>query len=225
MIISNSKSGNYVTDDYKVFILDRFTSDTSNELIGNLSSMVYSLPVQQMYSLPATITNPYDLGNSDCKIIDVFINSPGGDTRILNSISTLLSIAKSRGAVIRTTVIGTASSCGSLLAIQGTPGFRIMYSKSYHFVHFGSHTRTITKADEIEPAFELMREATSSIMQLYTDHTKLTQRELDKITKNESGYLSADKCLRHGLCDWVIDDFGEFKQLADLPTLKKQKGR
>lgn len=221
MIINNTRSGNFISEGNKVYILDRFAPETTNELIGNLTDMVFSLKPCDMYSMPNPIINPYDLGNSDCPIIDVFINSPGGNARILNSISTLLSIAKSRGAVIRTTVIGTASSCGSLLAIQGTPGFRIMYSKSYHFVHFGSHSFTVTKAEEIDPACDHIKEATSAILKMYTDHTKLTKRELDKITKNETGRLSADKCLEYGMCDWVMNDFGIFTQAVK----SKQKSK
>jgi hypothetical protein len=43
-IINNTRSGNYVSEN-SIFILDIFSADTSNELIGNLADMVADLPI------------------------------------------------------------------------------------------------------------------------------------------------------------------------------------
>ena len=222
-ILRGGKGNNFATNNNKIFILGKFSEDETNEMIGHLACMVDSMKPCTMYSMPATITNPYDLGDSDRPVIDVYINSHGGSAEILHSISTLLSIAKSRGALIRTTVLGTAASSGSLLAIQGTPGFRIMYSKAYHFVHFGHHGISAHKPEEVELMAKHITEYTTETLKLYTDHTKLTQRNLDKLTKNECGHLNANECLQYGLCDWVIDDFGKLKQRIANAKKSKQK--
>jgi ATP-dependent protease ClpP protease subunit len=206
-ILNNTKSGNFVSTN-KVFILDQFASNTTNELIGNLSDMVMDLQPCPQYKLSAELQSPYDIDQSKTPVIDVFINSSGGHLHILNSIATLLSIAKSRGAIIRTTVLGRASSCGSLLAILGTPGFRIMYSHAYHFIHFGSHSFTVNLESEIDNIVNHINSSAANTNDLYLKHTKLKKEELQKLQSNDTGYMNADKCLQYGLCDWIINEQG-----------------
>lgn len=205
-IINESKSGNYILEN-KIFILDDFSSRTSNELIGNLSDLVSNIPTEPVLQADYKITTPYDQTIKN-PVIDVYINSAGGDGKILDSIVTLLSIAKSKGAIIRTTVLGHASSCGSLLAITGTPGFRIMFSQAYHFVHFGRHLTSIEKESEINMAASRIKKQTNMKKNMYLQHTALTQKMLNKLQSNEEGFLDADECLKYKLCDWVINDFG-----------------
>ena len=209
-IINDSKSGNYVSGN-KVFILDKFSSQTSNELIGNLSDMVSVMPQATMYQSNQPIVSPYDIENIDNPIIDVYINSNGGDGAILDSINTLLSIAKLNGAIIRTTVLSKAHSCGSLLAITGTPGFRIMYSQAYHLVHFGHHSFGVSKEDEITMAAKQIKEHCANKRNMYLQHTNLTAAHLRKLQSTEQGFLNANDCLKYGLCDWVINDFGKIR--------------
>lgn len=208
-IINNSGSGNYVSDN-KVFILDDFSSKSCSELIGNLTDMVFSLPQNTIYQANTQIISPYDISDNKHPIIDVFINSNGGDGNILDSIVALLSIAKLNGAIIRTTVLGKAYSCGSLLAITGTPGYRIMYSHAKHHIHFGRHAFGVTKESEIDMAANNLKQETAAKQQMYLDHTKLKAKDLKKIQSNEQGYLNAEKCLEHGLCDWILTTDGIF---------------
>ena len=209
-IINDSRSGNYVSGN-KIFILDKFASQTSNELIGNLSSIVDNLPTAPIYNTNTKIISPYDIDHINHPIIDVYINSGGGDGSILDSITTLLGIAKFRGAIIRTTVLSRAYSCGSLLAITGTPGFRIMYSQAYHLVHFGHHSFGVSKEDEITMAAKQIKEHSANKRNMYLQHTNLTAAHLRKLQSNEQGFLNADACLKHGLCDWIINDFGKIR--------------
>ena len=209
-IINNTRSGNYVSDN-SVFILDKFSPDTSNELIGNLADMVMSIEPFPVYQIGGKLESPYEPLDTDRPVIDVYINSNGGSGSILDSIVSLLALAKSRGAIIRTTVLSSASSCGSLLAITGTPGFRIMYSHAYHFVHFGNHCVGASKENEIEMAAKHIKETTLAKNNMYLQHTKLTEKELKKLQSNEQGFINAENCLRKGLCDWIIDDFGNIR--------------
>lgn len=203
-------TNNYVSDK-QVFILGGFNPQETNQMIGDLAKMVQSLPTHPIYSAKHEQTSPYDTKDIINPIIDIYINSNGGDASILHSISALLSIARSRGAIIRTTVLCNAASCGSLLAVQGTPGFRIMNEYATHMIHFGASRVRVEKEDEIKLATKYMQQTHKRMEDIYLKHTDLTQAQLKKIMKNEHGHLFPDECLQHNICDWVIDTFGNIR--------------
>ena len=202
----SQNQNNYVIGN-SVFILDEFRSSTTNEMIGDLSDLVMKLEPRDEYKGIVTLKSPYDIDTSTYNVIDVFINSNGGDITILNSISTLLGIAKSKGAIIRTTVCGKAYSCGSALAITGTPGFRIMYANAYHLVHFGSQTRTAKQESEIESVVTNMKEHHANWNNLYLNNTNISQKELKKLMSKDS-YIPANNALKLSFCDWIINEKG-----------------
>lgn len=70
--------------------------------------------------------------------IEVIINSEGGDCSVLKSYLDAFEYAKSEGVTVKTHVSGIAASCGSLLAIAGSPGHRSMSAHSEHYMHLGS---------------------------------------------------------------------------------------
>ena len=203
-------ANNYILDK-QVFILGGFDPQETNQMIGELAKMVQSLPIHPIYSTKHEQTSPYDTKDIINPIIDIYINSNGGDASILHSISALLSIARSRGAIIRTTVLCNAASCGSLLAVQGTPGFRIMNEYATHMIHFGASRVRVDKEDEIKLATKYMQQTHKRMEDIYLKHTDLTQAQLKKIMKNEHGHLFPDECLQHNICDWVIDTFGNIR--------------
>ena len=202
----SQKEGNYVSGN-NVFILDNFRSITTNEMIGDLSDLVMKLEPRDEYKCKVTLKSPYDIDTSKYNVINVFINSNGGDIDILNSIITLLGIAKSKGAIIRTTVCSKAYSCGSVLAIIGTPGFRIMYANAYHLVHFGTQTRTAKQESEIESVTNSMKEHHTNWNNLYLDNTNISQKELKKLMSKDS-FVTANKALKYSFCDWIINEKG-----------------
>ena len=206
-LLNSGKFENFASEN-KIFIMDTFASETTNEMIGNLADIVMSIEPQPIYQVNGKINSPYELDYATRPVIDVFINSGGGDGFILNSIISLLSIAKSRGAIIRTTVIGRAASCASMLAITGTPGYRIMYDQSYHLVHFGSHNLRATKSDEIDSSAQHIKHMTADKNGLYLKNTNIKPNELKKLQSNEKGYVYSKECLDKGLCDWIIDECG-----------------
>ena len=216
-ILNDSGQGNYVTND-SIFILDAFANKTTYELIGRMHNMIHNLPQTKIYSANKKITSPYNIDGLRNPVIDVYISSNGGDGDVLYNISCLLGVAKSRGAIIRTTVLSHAASCGSLLAIQGTPGFRIMYSKSVHFIHFGTHKINIRSESEIDIAAHNIKQFSTAINNLYLTHTKLTTDILRRIQSNEQGYLDAQQSLQYGLCDWVIDECGNISKQINTKT-------
>ena len=200
------KESNYILGN-SVFILDDFRTTTTNEMIGNLSDLVMNLEPRAEYKCKGTLKSPYDIDTKQYNIIDVFINSNGGDVTILNTITTLLGIAKSKGAIIRTTVCSKAYSCGSALAIMGTPGFRIMYSNAYHLVHFGSQSRTAKLESEIDSVTNNMKENHANWKNLYLNNTKITPKELKKLMSKDS-FVTANDALKFSFADWIINEKG-----------------
>lgn len=208
-IINESKQDNYVSGN-KVFILDYITQKSTAELIGHLSNLVDSLPFSETPKPDMPFKNPYQVYEDKYKIIDVYINSCGGNLAQTKSIMALLNLARAKGAVIRTTVLGAAASAASLIAIQGTKNFRIMYEQSYNLVHYGHSHYDIDRADEMEKAAVKEKNERALFNAPYLKYTDLTQKDLTKLQKTEFGHMDAKQCLAKGLCDWILTTDGIF---------------
>lgn len=212
-ILNESGQKCYVSGN-KIFIMDRIDRNTCNELVGNISNMVDSLswnPIYEPNSQTILDNNPYILTTKDTiPVIDVYIDSGGGDLSATKSILTQLNLARNKGAIIRTTVMGTAASCASIIAIQGTPGFRIMYEQSYNLIHYGNSSYQITKPSEANKIAKYENEMRKNFYSPYLRYTSLTQQELKKLQQTEYNFLSAQECLDKKLCDWVLTTDGIF---------------
>jgi len=215
-ILNKSGQMNYVSGN-KIFLLDDFKSQTTAELLGNMSNMIDALPWSPvftetpLFAESAKLKNPYNLPTEYPPVVDIYINSPGGINNILTSVTSLLNLARAKGAIIRTNVIGMAGSCASILAVQGTPNFRIMYDVSYHMIHFGQSHMTAARNNEIETAARNAKRTREKIRQIYLDNTRITPNALKKYYEVEgSGTMTAQECLKHGVCDWIVSPQGIF---------------
>mgnify|MGYP001776434636 CR=1 FL=1 len=210
-IINDSKSANYIAG-RTIFILDHIDTESCAELIGNISNMVNDLPWGHTYASinSDTIVNPYNLPKNTPPVIDINIDSTGGSLPVAKSIMALLNIARTKGAIIRTFVMGDASSCASLIAIQGTPGFRIMYEQAYNLIHYGRSTYSVNKPTEIDKAAKFEKEMRANFYEPYLKYTNLTKSELLKYQRAEYSQLSADVCMKKNMCDWILTNDGLF---------------
>ncbi len=209
-IINRSESNNYISG-RKIFLLDELTTTSCAELIGNISNMVDELRWTTIDTEHISqITNPYILPQKHDQVIDIYINSGGGWLNTTKSIMTLLNIARAKGTIIRTTVMGTAASCASLIAIQGTPGFRIMYDQAYNLIHYGRSTYSVDKIDEIGRVAKYEREMRDSFNAPYLQYTNLTKHDLSKYQRTEFGNIPACECLKKNICDWILTADGRF---------------
>lgn len=204
----NKTKANFVRDN-AVFLYDCLNRETSAEMIGDLARMVNNIPSTQKNIDDTAIQSPYDI-NSKTPVIDVFINSPGGNIHIMNSIMTFLNIARSRGAIIRTTITGFAASCASMIAIQGTPNFRIMYDESYHIVHYGNSTIDVSAAGEVDLAAKNEKRYRQKQKERYQKFTTLTNKEINECMKTEHHVYDAKECLEKNMCDWILTNTGLF---------------
>ena len=216
-----SRSPNYIvkidnsnSERYQIYMLGGFNYENTAELIGNLGAIVQDLPHRPIYKQSSKLVSPYNIDRDEKApaIIDIFIDSNGGNTRILHDITTLLNIAKMRGAIIRTTVLSGAYSCGSILAIQGTPGFRIMSQNAEHLVHYGRLSLDVTSESNKDEALQFINRSKDKIFSAYEEHTKIPSKILNEIKEYSlDKHFDANTCLKYKLCDWIITDTGILK--------------
>ena len=185
-ILTNQTPKNYMYGE-KVFILDEITSENCAYLIGDLSTFVFA-------------------EENRGKNLSFFINSPGGETYTMMSIIGLINIAKLYDIEVTTFVLGTAASAASMIAVQGDR--RFMTNVSRHLVHFGSIWDVTTKNSEIEKIYEQNKEYADNLDNLYLTACggKLTKAMLDKLKRDERGYLNAEDCVKYGFCDNIIEN-------------------
>ena len=225
----NSDSNQTVYKNYmynnKVFLLDEITSTNCAFLIGDLTQFIGDPENKQ-------------------KRLNLFINSPGGDAHTMITIIGLLNLARLNDIYITTYVLGLAGSAASLIAVQGDR--RFMSNISRHFVHFGSIFDTTSKPNEIEKIYKQNKSYAEQMQDLYIGACKgkLTKAKLLELESDERGYLTAEQCVKYGLCDTIIEneleekkkeaketeqiekDFNVFlknKKKANKPTKKKGK--
>lgn len=209
-------TGDDIAKKYLIYITGRFDYENTTELIGNLGAIVANLPQKPIYTQKSEIVSPYDIDKKNPytdedmpTIIDIFIDSNGGDTHVLHDLSTLLSMAKMRGAIIRTTVMSAAYSCGSLLAIQGTPGYRIMSQNAEHLVHYGRITTDVYSTAHEELATQEINLHKERLFSKYERYTNIPKRILNEAKRNRiDKILDAQKCLEYGICDWILNENG-----------------
>lgn len=195
-ILNHQSFKNYMYND-KVFILDEITTENCAYLIGDLSNFIFD-------------------EQNKSKQLTFFINSPGGETYVMMSIIGLMNIAKLYNIEIITFVLGTAASAASMIAVQGDK--RFMSNVSRHLVHFGSIWDVTTKNSEIEKIYEQNKEYADNLDNLYLTacRGKLTKTVLDRLKRDERGYLNAEDCLKYGFCDSIIEDELTQKRYYDI---------
>ena len=196
----------------QVFILDSINTANTADLIADMTDLVTKLPHRPATeSRNYTITNPYILpGKSKPTVLDITINSNGGVCYPYQTISALISRAKSMGAIVRIMVGGIAASSASLLAIQGTPGFRIMYESSRHMIHWGTYPFTFDRESDVDKMADNIRDYKEKINEIYLQFTKIPARHLKQMMNSEASYLTAAECLKLNVCDWILCADGKF---------------
>ena len=211
--LNESQEGNFVFAPIgnvcNVQIFEELAVDTCAEMVGHLSQIISQLPIRKpIFSASAKIVSPYDI-TPDTFILNVAIDSPGGDILAYRAIASMFALAKSRGAIVRTHNIGMAASASSLLAVQGTPGYRIMSEDASNFVHYGSAFVSGSRENELEIATKNSKRIRDMLFEVYKKYTKLSQKELEKYkTVENSGQLFAKTCLAKQLCDWILTTDG-----------------
>lgn len=156
-----------------------------------------------------------DLGKIN--ILNIYINSPGGDVFEGNTIMNML---KRKKCIKNVYIDGLAASIASVIAMAGDK--IIMPSNSMMMIH-NAWTYAAGNSNELRKLADDLDKVNASIRQTYLDKAgdKLDEETLITLMDNET-WLTAQECYNYGLCDVV----GEDKNIAakfDLNLLNKYK--
>ena len=104
---------------------------------------------------------------------------------------------------IITKIIGVADSCASMLAIYGDE--RYMYKYATNLTHFGYYPLPTAKNyTDVNRCADNCKNHFDKIIDIYLNHSKLSEEEIKKLLNDDNLRLSAEKCLEYGLCDYIV---------------------
>lgn len=114
----------------------------------------------------------------------------------------ILQIAKSMGISIITHNIGIAYSCASMLAVFGD--YRTMSRYADNVAHFGTVGIEFKTFKQLDRENVYSKKHLNKIIDIYTEHTKLSKKELEDLLSDDKLHLDPKQCLKAGFCDKII---------------------
>lgn len=167
-----------------IYILGEFDSSISMNVIPRLVDLIHT---------KASEKDP---------VINIYINSYGGEVKELFGLLCLLQTAKAMGIKIITTVLGRACSCGSMLAVVGHE--RYMYKYAMHLAHLGIQSDAVTTNEQIERASKKWKWHFEQILDHYFVCTGCSKKKLEQILKDDSCWLTPEECIKYGFATKII---------------------
>ena len=241
-----AKDTENIMEDNNLYIITSISPDTTNNMIIKLSQWVNALPLAKKTEEPTLVKNeeepitddtvyiigqgnhskilsPYEKFPDSQPVLNIYINSPGGNFEQTYPILSLIDMASARGAIIKTYNLYSAASCASAIAVYGTNGYRYMAERAHNIVHFGNRSMSYHQEGEMVNKTKFITQETFFFKEPYLLRTKITKKELKKYFDHEgSGLLDSTQCLEKGLCDWVITNDGRFVNNAkDLQSKQR----
>lgn len=137
--------------------------------------------------------------------INLMINSPGGYTHVLFHLIDMVEMAKRNGVIVRTVVPDMAYSCGSMLAIAGTPGERYIARTAKHLIHLGFQMSGESTMEQIERNHNDKKAHFQKILKHYKKYSDVP--ELEKHVEDDNFYVDATKAIKWKLADKFTDKF------------------
>lgn len=185
MVIEQTARGERSYDIYSRLLKDRLIL-----LEGEVHDQMANLIVAQLLFLESE--------NSE-QDITMFINSPGGSVTAGMAILDTMDFVK---CDVRTIVMGSACSMGSLLASSGTKGKRGILPNARHMIHqvsSGSQGTAIDMRIQLEETLRLNKVLT----EIYASNTGKTVEELEKDMSRDH-FLNAEQSVLYGLADSIV---------------------
>jgi ATP-dependent Clp protease protease subunit len=139
----------------------------------------------------------------DIDILNVYINSPGGDVFAGQAIYSML---KRHKAYVNVFIDGIAASIASLIAMAGDKV--IMPENAMMMIH-SPWTFAVGNAQDFRKLADDMDKIRDSMIVAYESRSALTTEEITEIMDAET-WLSAEECLEYGFAD----EIAEAKQIA-----------
>lgn len=142
------------------------------------------------------------------KVLNVEINSPGGDVFAGLAIYNAL---RASGKEIVVKVMGVAASAASLIAMAGDK--RVMPKNSFMMVH-NPWSFAMGNAEELRQTADTLDKIGGSLLATYAARTGLPDDELSAMLATDT-WLSADEALEKGFATEVVEDI-EAKASFDM---------
>jgi ATP-dependent Clp protease protease subunit len=137
------------------------------------------------------------LGKID--VLNVYINSPGGDVFAGQSIYSML---KRHSATVNVHVDGLAASISSIIAMAGD---RVYMPKNAMMMIHNPSTDVWGTANEMREMADRLDNIRGSLLAVYKDKTDKTDEELIEMLDAET-WMTADEAVEHGFADEVIEE-------------------
>lgn len=184
MTEENNKTCNFVDLDGNVYIMGEFDDSVYQNVLPHFNKRIKEI---------ANTKNPK---------ITVYISSTGGRASVLLSLLSEFEFARKEGIIIETVVMGYAHSCGSLLAVCGD--IRKMYRYANHLMHLGTSWNSVQTFKQIDRQTKSTQEHFDNIVEIYKEHTKMSEKKIREELKDDDYLLNAEECLKYGLVDEII---------------------
>lgn len=146
--------------------------------------------------------------NKSASRIDIYINSAGGD--VSEGIA-IYNILKRTRVYKRVFIDGFACSIASVIAMAGNSVS--MPKSSMQMIH-NAWTVGMGNANELRKIADDLEKINEVVVEAYMSKFKGTREELHDLLDNES-YLTAEECLKYGLCTKIVDDSEETEEDVD----------
>jgi ATP-dependent Clp endopeptidase proteolytic subunit ClpP len=140
-----------------------------------------------------------DLSAVQSKVLNVEINSPGGDVFAGLAIFNAL---RSSGKEIVVTVMGVAASAASLIAMAGD---RIVMPKNTFMMVHNPWSMAIGNADELRDTADTLDKIGASLRMTYAARTGLPEDEIATMLATDT-WLTADEALEKGFASEVTEN-------------------
>ena len=131
-------------------------------------------------------------------VLDVEINSPGGDAFAGLAIYNML---RSSGKTINMRVMGVAASAASLIAMAGDT--IAMPSNTFMMIH-NPYWGVQGNASELRESADALEKIQASLTATYVAKTGMDIAEMEAMLSKDT-WLTADECLKMGFCTEVIE--------------------
>ena len=182
--MKSEDSLNYIQDN-NIFILGDFDSTISTEVIKYLPNLIKVVSEEK---------HP---------IINIFINSSGGYTHILNSMLYHISSMKRNGIKIVTHNLGNCSSCASHLFIVGDE--RYMLDSALLLFHYGEVSFSNRSCKETAEHLKYLQNFQDNSVRHMEKYTKIPKKEIDRMLSTDNIYLTAEDCKKFGVTDYIVE--------------------
>lgn len=146
--------------------------------------------------------------NKNASIIDIYINSAGGD--VFEGIG-IYNILKRNKAYKRVYVDGFACSIASVIAMAGN---QICMPKSSMMMIHNCWTMVCGNANDLRKMASDLDKMNALSIKAYMTKFNGTEKELQNLLDGET-YLSAEECLEKGLCTKIIEDGEETEAMVN----------